>query len=193
MDFNGTTDFAEAFVKLKYESSGPGKGSLQLEGLVHSFPGFQAPNVNGDDYRDQDLGSSAPVLPTNTNLMIGAGKDGILYVLDREPRQEDRRPQRLETPPLFHHLQRLGLPTAHQGSTFPWGRPVRTGLSQEDASSARVAGVLGGPGGPMIFDWGENESLRSWKLDPGSGKVVSSVRARKLHRARRHSTTAAVE
>jgi outer membrane protein assembly factor BamB len=29
-----------------------------------------------------------------------------------------------------------------------------------------------GPNGPMLFVWGENESLRAWKLDPDAGTVA---------------------
>ena len=38
----------------------------------------------GWDYTDQDVGSGGAVLPTGTNLVLGAGKDGVLYVLNRD-------------------------------------------------------------------------------------------------------------
>jgi hypothetical protein len=83
-DFNGKTDFAEAIVRLKYQRTGPGKGSLALDDWFIPFRDSERKTgVNGYDYRDQDLGSAAPVLPPDNNLLLGGGKDGILYVLDR--------------------------------------------------------------------------------------------------------------
>jgi hypothetical protein len=41
------------------------------------------PFIGAYNYEDQDVGSGGPVLPPDTTLVLGAGKDGVLYVLDR--------------------------------------------------------------------------------------------------------------
>ena len=62
LDFNGASDFAEAFVKLSYTRAGVGKGSLTLVDWLIPF-------------RDSDrttLGSSGPGVPPGTDLLLGA-------------------------------------------------------------------------------------------------------------------------
>ena len=78
--WNGTTDFAESFVRLHY-----GGGVLALADWFTPFRDSQRPKLtaNGYDFTDQDLGSGGPILPPNTNLLVGAGKDGVLYVFNR--------------------------------------------------------------------------------------------------------------
>jgi hypothetical protein len=106
--FDGVTDFAESVVKLQYSPPDLGKAA-KLE-IVDWFTPFtdaartgrdpaiisepKAPNVAnattvrataqamGGDWGDQDLGSAAPVLVAGERV-VGCGKDGVLYVLDR--------------------------------------------------------------------------------------------------------------
>jgi hypothetical protein len=91
MDFNGQTDIAESFVKLSLES-GPQGPSLTLSDAFSPFRDSArkartqpevAPFMSGYNYEDQDVGTSGPVLPPGTDLLLGAGKDGVLYVLNR--------------------------------------------------------------------------------------------------------------
>jgi len=70
--FNGVTDFAESFLKLRFT---PGSGATPaLLAVVDSFTPFldKAPKD------DNDLGSGGPILLPGTNLIAGMGKDGIL-------------------------------------------------------------------------------------------------------------------
>lgn len=48
--------------------------------LVDSFTPFNEATLNGADL---DLGSSGPILVPGTNLVVGGGKQGILYLLNR--------------------------------------------------------------------------------------------------------------
>jgi hypothetical protein len=82
-DFEGDTDFAEAFVKLKYVRSGTGQGTLSLADWFIPFKDSERQSLTMYNYRDQDLGSAAPVVPPGSNVVLGAGKDGLLYILDR--------------------------------------------------------------------------------------------------------------
>lgn len=76
-DFAGDTDFPELFVKLHYARSGPGAGRLTLTDWFTPFHDANRHQIGKYNY--QDLGSSAPVVPTKGEVVLGAGKDGFLY------------------------------------------------------------------------------------------------------------------
>ena len=101
-------------------------------------------------------------------LVVGAGKDGVLYVLDQDTARfgQGSNFAVLKQPPIFytyfpgfgidasvvHNLDRLYTGKTHHlhaGSVF-WQSPTH---------------------GPMLFCWGENEHLRAWKIDQ-TGKVT---------------------
>jgi len=170
-NFNGSTDFAEAFVKLKYEHTTPGTGSLGLTDWFIAFLDTKRGNVDNYDYRDQDLGASAPVVPPNTDLLIGAGKDGLLYVLDRNHLgQKIADLTVLKTPPLYITFNGIGLPVSGPGVDFAIGAPGDNPNKTHHLHGSPV--YWNGSNGPMIFDWGENESLRAWRLNPTTGAVT---------------------
>jgi hypothetical protein len=82
-DFNGITDFAEAIVHLKYEKIGQGQGKLTIDDWFIPFRDSDRVALSNYDYRDQDLSASGAVLPPDNNLLLGGGKDGLLYILNR--------------------------------------------------------------------------------------------------------------
>jgi outer membrane protein assembly factor BamB len=190
--WNGVTDFAESFIKLHYTPPSDGqKASLRIvdwftpisdEGAVVGgvrFPGRVTGNTNDrGTWDDQDLGSGGPIILSDLKLVIGAGKDGIVYCLDQhnfgktsaadlaKPAQNYAK---LKSPPIFftyfpgfqvspapNHPQDLNQlfldgKTHHlHGSPVYWHSPDR---------------------GPMVFCWGENESLRAWNID-AQGKIT---------------------
>jgi hypothetical protein len=166
VNFNGDTDFAEAFVKLKYDKNA---GKLTLADWFIPFLDAQRHEVAGYDYRDQDLGSSAPILPEGTGLLLGAGKDGLLYVLDRNhlgKKVGDL--DVLKSPPIYVTYNGVGLPTHGPQIDFalvPGANPNKT----HHLHGSPV--YWDGSKGPMLFAWGENESLRAWTVDAATGKV----------------------
>src|SRR5262249_13995138 len=64
----------------------------------------------------------------------------------------------------------IGLPTSGPAIDFPLGDPTRNPGKTHHLHGSPV--YWDGANGPMLFTWGENESLRSWKLDPNTGKVT---------------------
>jgi outer membrane protein assembly factor BamB len=179
-DFNGITDFAECFVKLSYRA-GKGGASLALADWFIPFRDMKrkvwkasevAPFPRGYDYTDQDLGSAGPILPPGMNLILGAGKDGVLYVLDRNNMSRAVGDfTKLKTPPSFF--------------TFDPDRSVqayRNARPEGDLDFKPMLGVKtfhlhGSPvywrsdkHGPMLFVWGENNALRAFSLD-ASGRT----------------------
>jgi len=183
-DFNGATDFAEAFVKLSYHRESSGRGSLELvDWLIPFRDSDRNPPVadnNHPNYRDQDLASSGPVLPPGTNLLLGAGKDGLLYVLDRNnlgkkvgaPGAFDAMLRALKAPPIYVTFDGAGLPTSGPGMDFPLGDPTRLPSKTKHLHATPVYWDGGAADEPMLFFWGENDSLRAWTINPKSGRAT---------------------
>ena len=180
--WDGMADFAESFVKLKYRSpQGPAPGDLHIVDWFTPFTDGDrkvlATNNRGYDWTDQDLGSGGPVVLEDLDLVVGAGKDGVLYVLDRKrfgkTSQADlQHPPgnyaKLKSSPIFftyfpgwdkqpgpEHPRELNFDflgkTHHlHGSPVFWKSPNH---------------------GSMLFCWGENENLRAWSID-ATGRVT---------------------
>jgi outer membrane protein assembly factor BamB len=179
-DFNGQTDFGESFVKLSFER-GPQGSSLKL---VDWFSPFRdsarklwtqqevAPFMGAYNYEDQDVGSGGPVLVPGTNLVIGAGKDGVLYVLDRNDMGKSVGDlSKLKAPPTFLTFDPDPNSPAYRGAS-----PVGN-LDFKPQPGWKTHHLHGSPvywissqHGPMLFAWGENAELRAFAMDP-SGHV----------------------
>jgi outer membrane protein assembly factor BamB len=169
-DFNGTTDFAEAIVRLKYEKSGQGQGKLSLDDWFIPFRDSDRVTFANYDYRDQDLSASGPVLPPDNDLLLGGGKDGLLYILDR--RQLGKKigdMTVLKSPPIYVTYNGVGLATIVPHIDFPLGNPMQNPSKTHHLHGSPV--YWNGPNGPRVFVWGENESLRAWRLNPETGAL----------------------
>ncbi len=165
VNFNGDTDFAEAFVKLKFDGT-----KLTLNDWFIPFLDTQRHNVNNYDYRDQDLGSGAPVVPPNTDLLLGAGKDGILYVLNRgNLGKKVGDLSVLKASPIYLTFNGLGLPMTSPQNDFPLGNAGQNPNKTHHLHGSPT--YWDGSNGPMLFNWGENESLRAWKFDTNTGRA----------------------
>ena len=175
VDFNGTKDFAEAFIRFKYQSTG-GKGTLTLDDWYIPFQDSKRSNQGNPDYQDQDLGGGGPILPKGTTLMMGAGKDGILYVLDRNNLgKKITDDAALKQPPLFVTFNGLNLSTNPANNALDFklggGPDQAQGPPRKTHHQHSSPAYWTGSAGSFFYDWGENESLRSWQVDPVSGKV----------------------
>ena len=176
-DFNGDTDFAEAFIKLAYKKTPEGKASLTLVDWLIPFRDSRRTTFANYDYRDQDLGSAGPVLPPDTSLLLGAGKDGLLYVMDRNHLGKQIGDlgdgasflNALKAPPIYVTYNGSGIPSSGADIDFPLGNPTRVPNKTHHLHGSPV--YWNGSSGPMLFVWGENESLRAWRIDTSSGKV----------------------
>jgi hypothetical protein len=194
-DFNGTTDFAEAIVRLKYVRSGQGQGKLSLDDWFIPFRDSDRTTFPNYDYRDQDLSASGPVLPPDNDLLLGGGKDGLLYILDRhqlgqcvvkaanpgiqmnmaETAVSDPRPREcgltvVKSPPIYVTYNGAGLATAVPHIDFPLGNATLNPSKTHHLHGSPV--YWNGSNGPMVFVWGENESLRAWRLNPETSALT---------------------
>jgi fibronectin type 3 domain-containing protein len=88
-------DFGDSFVKVEIDGSTPASGSLDVANNLNGwgmhvadyFTPMNEGNLSGGD---TDLGSGAPLLlpssagsAAHPNLMVGAGKEGRIYLIDR--------------------------------------------------------------------------------------------------------------
>ncbi len=158
-------DLAESFVKLHYTAPANAGAAGRLEAVAWFTPFRDVDrNKNGDDdFQDYDLGSGGPIVIPGTGLVLGAGKDGVLYVLDRDTThfgKGDNYGVLKQRPPIFFTYfpgfvdaeQVQNLDHLYDGKTHHLhGNPVFWRNAQR---------------GGMLFVWGENECLRAWALDP---------------------------
>jgi outer membrane protein assembly factor BamB len=189
--FDGVTDFGESFIKLRYS---PPRGHTQASftlvdwwtpwtdaqrtagaapAVARDLPtasNFRVYAANpGDGWDDMDLGSGGPLLIESLGLVIGAGKDGILYVLDaanmgktsgKDLQHPPANYAKLKAPPIFYTYYPPGLDPAPKdvrtlnllwadrthhmhGSSVYWNSPEL---------------------GPALYCWGENGNLRAWSV-----------------------------
>lgn len=208
--FDAVSDWAESFVKLEYRPpAGGAAGALSVVDWWTPWTddGRCALDPSGDEYNtptatnyraytvdvnegwdDMDLGSGGPVVLSALGMVVGAGKDGILYA-PRLGGMGKTQPADLDAPaanyaklafgPIWFTYYAAGFSSApdeittlnmlygnvthHQhGSPVFWNSPDR---------------------GPMLFCWGENGTLRAWSIDQNgiqylaSGDAVASPQA----------------
>lgn len=160
-------DFPESLVKLQYSLAVDGTGKLAPVAWFTPFHDVDRKITAEDDFQDYDLGSAGPVPLPGMSLVVGAGKDGVLYVLDQDTAKFGQGSDfsRLKQQPVFFtyfpgfgidplkvaNLDHLFDGKTHHLHASPafWNSPTR---------------------GPMLFCWGENECLRAWTIN-GSGQV----------------------
>lgn len=163
-------DLPESLVKLHYTPPDAAGATGHLDAVAWFTPFHDSDrNANGDDnFTDYDLGSAGPLPIPGMSLVVAAGKDGVLYVLDQDTGRLGQGSNfgALKQQPIFYtyfpgfgidasvvhnldHLYDGKTHHLHGGSVF-WESPDL---------------------GPMLFCWGENEHLRAWKIDQ-TGKVT---------------------
>ena len=193
--FDGVTDFAESFVKLRFTPSANGTpASLPLHDWwtpwtdaerVKGNPGVPAPAAPaaaptnfravtaamGEGWSDMDLGSGGPVLVPSASALIGAGKDGVLYVLDPDDLGKTSPADlgdpaanyaKLKSTPIFFTYF-----PGHQPSAAP--ADIRDlNLLWADRTHHQHGNAVHWDGpdlGPALYCWGENGNLRAWAID----------------------------
>ena len=127
-DYDGIYNFGQSFVKLR-----PGSNLAVVDW-------FTPHNYAELNEVDNDLGSAHPLLIPGTNLIVSGGKEGILYVLDRNNmgRFNDS-----------GDMQILQSWKAYQGHLH--GGPV----------------FWRGPAEDLLYLWSEDDVLRAYRLSNG--------------------------
>jgi outer membrane protein assembly factor BamB len=163
--WNGTTDLSESFVRLHYTGTALDAVDWFTPFLDKNRP---ASGPNGYEFTDQDLGSAGPVLVPGSNLLVGAGKDGVLYVFDRgnlgKKLVDQSKPALADNAPLLNAIYFTYFP----GPQF---QPlVSINAFPADGKTHHLHGSPvvwpSNAHGTMLFVWGENAALRAWAINP---------------------------
>jgi len=128
-DMNPPTNYAQSFVELS-----PGLGVLGW---------FTPGDAVQKSAADLDLGISGPVLLPNTSMVVGVGKDGVLFLLDRNTTVGKRQSFQASKPRDFLTFSLFGYHHVH-------GTPVVWRTS---------------PGQVLIYLWPERDKLRVFRYD----------------------------
>ncbi len=163
-------DLPESFVKLHYTPPAAAGAEGRLDAIAWFTPFHDSNrNPNGDDdFRDYDLGSAGPTAIPGMGLVVGAGKDGVVYVLDQDTARFGQGSDfgvLKQTPIFYTYFPGFGIDASdvHNLDHLFDGKTHHLHASSVFWQSAAL--------GPMLFCWGENEHLRAWKIDP-AGKVT---------------------
>jgi outer membrane protein assembly factor BamB len=192
-DFTGTTDFPECFAKLTLRQDAK-ETTLALSDWFIPYRDVNrklwkqqdvAPFPRGYDYTDQDLGSAGPILPKGTDLLLGAGKDGVLYVLDRNNLGKAVGDfSKLKVPPTFFTFEPDKSIPAYANAK-PDGN-----LDFKPSPGVKTYHLHGSPvhwwndqHKDMLFVWGENTYLRAYALEK-SGKTTLIARGKDIASAK---------
>ena len=111
--------YANSVVRLHPEISTTSAGTSVSFGVAASFTPYRSYWLS---VNDMDLGSSAPLLVPGTNQLVQAGKEGVLYVLDRDAMKSGLSPQTAAEYDAYaasHTEQLLGVIPISDGGTAP--------------------------------------------------------------------------
>lgn len=126
--------YGESFVKL----------SLRRDNGLTVVDWFTPCNQCYRDNVDADLGSAGPLLILGTNLLIGGGKLGTAYLLDRNNLGEFNGPPNCSSTCTDDQIvQRF---QASSGAIF--GSPI----------------YWNSPNGPLVYFWGNGDVLKAYKM-----------------------------
>lgn len=120
------TDFGESFVKLSHHGE-----------LLDWFTPGDKPEL---DAYDLDLGSSGPILTPDSNLLVGGGKEGVVYVLNPDA------------------LGKSGSPVQSFQATELCGTFTFSGCQQ-----IHYPAYWAKSGGSLLYVWGNNDYLRAYR------------------------------
>jgi hypothetical protein len=128
--FDGVTEFSDTFLK--------------LSPALRVLDWFLPPNRAQLEEYDLDPSSAGPILTPDTNLLVGGGKDGIVYVLN---------PSNL----------------GHQGAAQSFhGTHACDNATSDGCYQIHSTAYLSGTSTPMFYVWGFNDILRSYKWIGGA-------------------------
>jgi hypothetical protein len=174
-------NFGESFVKLRYTAGvsgvNGGKPTLAVADFWGAFSDF------GRADEDQDLGAAGVFLVPERGNLVGGGKDGILYNLDKNNLGQTTWDPQFNLPFVVTYLPNApngaaGLPTTtvadpnwpivNRDRNIPAQTPTRkshhihgTPVYLERATSG------------FVFVWGENERLKAYNYNFATKRITS--------------------
>jgi outer membrane protein assembly factor BamB len=174
-------NFAESFVRLRYTPGVAGVDSGKPKLVVADFWG--AFSDFGREDEDQDLGAAGVfIIPERGNL-VGGGKDGILYNLNKDDLGKNRWDPHFNLPFVATYL-----PNPPNGAA---GLPVSTPADQNwpivnldrnlpmHTPTGKTYHIHGTPvymedaTGGFVFIWGENERVKAYDYDFATKRITA--------------------
>jgi hypothetical protein len=174
-------NFGESFVKLRYTAgvSGVdnGKPKLAMFDYWGAFSDFGRAN------EDQDLGSAGVFLIPERGNLVGGGKDGILYNLNKNNLGKTTWDPQFNLPFVATYLPNppngpAGLPT----TTVPdpnWPIVNRDRNIFTQTPTGKTYHIHGTPvytegaSSGIVYVWGENERLKAYNFDFATKRITS--------------------
>ena len=174
-------NFAECFVKLRYTAgvanADNGKPKLDVIDYWSAFSDFDREDT------DQDLGSAGVFLVPQRGNLVGGGKDGILYNLDKNNLGKHSWNPHFNLPFVATYLPdaptgTAGLPTTTPANpnwpivkldrSLPWRTPGGK-TYHIHGTPVYMEGATGG----IVYVWGENERLKAYNLDFATKRITT--------------------
>jgi hypothetical protein len=200
-DFDGHSDFGESLVRLRYTpptAHDAGRFSIVDWWTPWTDTGRTGGNPEGEgeavpsnfrhvarlaerrmlkmgmaagEWGDMDLGSAGVAYVPTLDLVVGAGKDGVLYAA-KAAHMGKTQPADLEPGPNLANYAKLAFRPIFFTYYPPGLDPAPTAIVTLNTLYAnRTHHQHGAPisydspeFGPMLFNWGENENGRAWRL-----------------------------
>jgi hypothetical protein len=174
-------NFGESFVKLRYAPglAGVDNGKPQL--AVFDYWGAFSDFTRGDE--DQDLGAAGVFLIPQRGNLIGGGKDGILYNLNKDNLGKNTWDPHFNLPFVATYLPNppngpAGLPTTTMPDpNWPIVNPDRNLPAQ--TPTGKTHHIHGTPvymelaTSGIVYVWGENERLKAYDFDFATKRITS--------------------
>jgi hypothetical protein len=174
-------NFAESFVKLRYTAGVANVDNGKPKLAVVDFWGAFSDFTRAD--KDQDLGAAGVVLIPERGNLIGGGKDGILYNLNKNNLGENTWDPHFNLPFVATYLPNApnggaGLPTTTTANpNWPIvNRDRNIPAHTPDHKSHHLHGTpvyMERATKGILYLWGENERLKAYNLDFDTNRITS--------------------
>jgi hypothetical protein len=173
-------NFGESFVKLRYTAGAAGADNGKPKLVVNDFWGAFSDFGRIDE--DQDLGAAGVfIIPERGNL-IGGGKDGILYNLDKNNLGKNSWNPQFNLPFVATYLPNAPNANAGLPTTTPadpnWPIVNRDRNLPAQTPSGKSHHIHGTPvyielaKGGVIYLWGENERLKAYNFEFATKRII---------------------
>ena len=174
-------NFSESFVKLRYTAgianANNGKPTLAVNDFWGAFSDF------GRADTDQDLGSAGVFLVPERGNLIGGGKDGILYNLNKDNLGKNTWDPQFNLPFVASYAPNApngpaGLPTTtptnpnwpivNLDRSLPWQTPTGNTHHIHGTPVYMEMATQG-----IVYLWGENERVKAYNFDFATKRIAS--------------------
>jgi hypothetical protein len=173
-------NFSECFVKLRYTAGVAGVDGGRPKLVVADFWGAFSDFGRADE--DQDLGAAGVVLVPERGNLIGGGKDGIVYNLDKNNLGKTTWDPQFNLPFVASYLPNApngaaGLPTTTAANPN-WPIVNRDRNLPAQTPTGKSHHIHGTPvymeraNTAIVFLWGENERLKAYNMNLATRRIT---------------------